>query len=196
MIEDRERGGLDELASAVAHAAVVAVEANVARQQGFGTFLAGCGVCLALIGAGAFLVAKNTAVEAPTVHTNEFRFPSTGKPPLPSKDAANPPAAMTKAELAFAARPEYVAAEFKGRLVADPDGLIRLSDGNVFTPAKFDPATGRMVRDYDAVFDVARFVGDLTFCNSIPGSEMLSCYVIDHDAIIDLDTTQSARAKP
>lgn len=99
-------------------------------------------------------------------------------------------APRSPAEREFISRPEFETAQFKGRLVADPDGLIRFDDGAVFVPVKLDPATGHLTQDHDAAYVTAPYWGDLAFCNAIPASDhQFRCLAIHRDAVVDLATT-------
>ena len=182
MIDDDER--LDELTTAVAHATYAAAEANVIRQRGVETFLIGAGVCLALIGGGFFIAAKGHVVE------------------VPGNDGAAGVATSARAELSvqapppvtereFMSRPEFKTAEYQGRLIADPGGLIRFDTGtSAFALAKYDPASGHMVPDREATLNAARFVGDLAECHSIPSSELLKCFALDRGIVVDLEAPE------
>jgi hypothetical protein len=183
----------DEDAATVLHAAAHAVhadaEATVAKGEGLYALMTGVGVGAALLGA-AFLVLA-TKAHPPTTE---------GAPAAATSTPGSSPGAMTKAERAFVSRPEFVSAELKGRLVADPDGRIKFDDGNVFAPSKRDPVSGRATQDRDVVFNVGPYIGSLAFCNAIPGSEsslLFYCYAIDRDGnLIDLETTQTKRVQP
>ena len=100
--------------------------------------------------------------------------------------------AMTEAD--FMSRPEFRSAEYQGRLVADPGGLIRFDTGaSAFALAKYDAASGRMVPDRDATLNAARFVDDLAFCRSIPGGDLLKCWALHQGIVIDLDQSESVK---
>ncbi len=103
-------------------------------------------------------------------------------------------APATRAEETFRSRPEYESAQYKGRLVADPEGRILFDTGAIFRPVKYDPATGRLVWDHDAYYDTGPYLGDWAFCNEVPASENLfKCLAIHHDVIVDLATTHRSK---
>ena len=94
----------------------------------------------------------------------------------------------------FMSRPEFKSAEYQGRLIADADGLIRFDTGtSAFALAKYDAVAGRMVPDRDATLNAARFIGDLAFCRSIPGSGLLKCWALHQGIVIDLDQSESVK---
>lgn len=96
----------------------------------------------------------------------------------------------TRAEHEFISRPEFLTAQFKGRLVADPEGRIRFDSGDVFVPVKYDVASGRLTQDFDAMYVTEPYWGDWAFCNSIPASDhQFKCLAIDHDVVVDLAAT-------
>ena len=119
-------------------------------------------------------------------HDKPFDLPV----PAPKPVASAPPA--TPAERKFVARPEYESAQYKGRLVPDPDGYIRFDDGKVFYPGKRDQM-GRDLEepDPDSMYDTTPYLGDLAFCNAIPNSptHRFKCLAIHDDVIVDLATT-------
>jgi hypothetical protein len=106
------------------------------------------------------------------------------------------PKIVTKAEHDFISRPEFETAQFKGRLVYDPDGLIKFDSGAVFVPVKYDPVSGHQIQDFDAEYVTAPYLGDWAFCNAIPASENLfKCLAVDHDVVVDLATTRRPKGQ-
>ena len=109
---------------------------------------------------------------------------------VPHETVIEIPKIVTKAEHEFISRPEFLTAQFKGRLVADPEGRIRFDSGDVFVPVKYDVASGRLTQDFDAMYVTEPYWGDWAFCNSIPASDhQFKCLAIDHDVVVDLATT-------
>jgi hypothetical protein len=103
-------------------------------------------------------------------------------------------APTTPEERAFTARPEFQSAQFKGRLTADPDGLIRFDDGSVFVPAVRDRASKKPVRDFSSGYLTRKYWGDLAFCNALStGEGLFECLVIHDGVVIDLETTRRAK---
>jgi hypothetical protein len=109
---------------------------------------------------------------------------------VPHETVIEIPKIVTKAEHDFISRPEFETAQFKGRLVADPEGRIQFDSGDVFVPVKYDVANGRLTQDFDAMYATEPYWGDWAFCNSIPASDhQFKCLALDHDVVVDLATT-------
>lgn len=187
---------LDEAFAAkrLAEAAAIraAAHGELARKAGIGALLGGLGVGATLFGL-SFLVAPKPP-QIVQVHDKETTIKEVPGPErVVTKEV---PVFVTKAEHDFVSRPEYESAQFKGRLIADPDGQIRFDTGSVFVPVKPDPASGHWVQDPDAMYEVTRFLGDWAFCNEIPASDhRFKCEAIDHDVIVDLSTTYKLKPK-
>ena len=120
-------------------------------------------------------------------------------PPPPDVETLKP---ATPAEHKFISRPEFETAQYKGRLIADPGGLIRFDNGSVFVPVKPDTVTGHMIQDPDAMYAVSPYLGSLAFCNEIPADHEIpasdrrfKCEAIDHDVIVDLSTTYKPKGR-
>jgi hypothetical protein len=173
------------------------------RRMGLAALLSGAGIGLACFGASYMIAPKERVV---TVQGPERVI--TRDVPGPER-VVKVPEYVTPKEHDFVTRPEYESAEYKGRLVADADGLIRFDTGKVFVPQKLNPATGLLEDDSGAMYNTTPYLGDLAYCNAIPNSEtktanrrpQFNCLAIHNDVVIDLSTTHkqkgaSAIAKP
>jgi len=162
------------------------------KRTGVAGLLGGAGVGLALFGASFLIAPKERIVTLPgtvTERTIEKQVPGPER-------IIEKPVYVTRAERDFISRPEFETAQFKGRLIEDPDGLIRFDSGSVFVPTRYDPLSGHMVQDHDALYETKPYWGDWAFCNSIPGGEHLfKCLAIDHDAVVDLATTHRMKGR-
>jgi hypothetical protein len=161
--------------------AAALADATRARGEAIVALCGGLGLAAALIGAAVFVAAKEPPASA-----------KAGVAAVLKETTAQAPPPMTATD--FISRPEFKSAEYQGRLIADPDGLIRFDTGtSAFALAKYDAVSGRMVPDRDATINAARFVGDLAFCRSIPGSDLLKCWALHRGIVIDLDQSESVK---
>jgi Aspartyl protease len=159
------------------------------RQTGIAALLGGAGLGLALFGASFMIAAHHERVVIRDV-------------PGPER-IVKVPEYVTPKERDFLDRPEYKSAEYKGRLVADADGYIRFDTGKYFHPTKPN-AAGLLDLDSGAMYDTTPYLGNLAYCNAIPGSEvrtvshtpLMDCQVIHKDVVISLDTTLKQKPSP
>ena len=211
----------------IAEAAAVLHNERI-RRTGIATLMGGAGVGLALLGASFLIAPKEHIVTVPgpervvTVPGPERVVPGPervvtkevlGPERIVTKEVPGPerivkvPEYVTPKEKDFTERPEYKSAKLKGHLVADADGLIRFDTGEVFKPLITNPATGLLEQDNGAMYDTAPYLGDLAYCNAVPGSDpktnngwqQYNCMVIHKDVVIDLNTTRkqkNAKADP
>jgi hypothetical protein len=196
------------------------------RKMGLAALAAGAGIGLACFGASFMIAPKERIAYTPgpervvtrdvagpvheTVRTVVKEVP--GPERVVTRDVPGPerivkvPEYVTPKEKDFTERPEYRSAQYKGHLVADADGLIRFITGKAFYPQKLNSA-GLLEIDDGAMYETTPYLGDLAYCNDIPGSEaktanhtrLANCLVIHKDVVIDLNTTykqKSAKADP
>jgi predicted aspartyl protease len=170
------------------HAARMATLRNERiRRTGLAALPIGAGIGLALFGA-SFLI-------TPKEHISYRDVPG----PVVTRDVriVKVPEYVTQKEKDFTERPEYKSAKLKGHLVADADGYIRFDDGQTFIPLKPNPTTGLLELDKGSMYDTTPYLGDLGYCDAIPGSEsktanhtpLFDCQTIHKDVIVSLNTT-------
>jgi hypothetical protein len=123
------------------------------------------------------IVPHDTPVDHVIQHDVEIPVPRVVEtaPPVPA------PAPSPIKEQDFIARPDYQAAEFKGRIIASVDGhALSFEGGKSFWPAHLDPATSKPVIDPEQALDSARFVGDLGLCRQDQTKQLWLCVAL-HD---------------
>jgi hypothetical protein len=187
-------------------AQVISLRNDRIRKMGLAALAAGAAIGLACFGASFLIAPKKRVVFTPgpeRVVTKEVPGPErvvTKEVPGPER-VVKVPEYVTPKEHDFVTRPEYESAEYKGRLVADADGLIRFDTGKTFFPSKLNPATGLLEQDGEAMYNTTPYLGDLAYCNAIPNTEtktanhqgLVNCLAIHNDVVIDLSTTQKQK---
>jgi hypothetical protein len=110
--------------------------------------------------------------------------------PAPGPLAELPPKTPDKAETAFINRPQYVSADFKGRIVRSFDSDLHFDSGRYFFPVKLDSdgkvlrdENGQASRDPNWKYDSDAFVGDYGYCNRTKEQDLWDCYVIHDDVV-------------
>jgi hypothetical protein len=141
-------------------------------------------------------------VEVPHIVTKDVEVPNiilkdvTVPAPAPTKPVADlgpqlgpdsPYAAKTPEEKKFVAQPEYKTAELRGRIVKSRDGRsLSFEDGKDFSPAKWDPATGKSVDNPARADETDQFIGDLGMCTPVKEHpEMVTCVAL-HNGVEEI----------
>jgi hypothetical protein len=187
-----------EAARAQHEAALGALRNERIRRAGVAALLWGCGIGVACFGASFLIKPMERVVYTP------------GPERVVTRDVPGPeriikvPEYVTPKEHDFTERPEYKTANMKGRVVADPDGYIRFDDGKTFIPLMPNSTTGLLELDKAAMYDTTPYLGDLGYCNAIPGSEvktanhtpLVHCLAIHKDVVVSLDETRKQKSAP
>jgi hypothetical protein len=131
-------------------------------------------------------------VEVPRLVEIPVEVPKLMEKPVgfPSGSQALPPKTPDTAERHFINRPDYVSADYHGRLVPPDENEVKFEDGNKFVPT-YDVngvpqlgSSGEFIIDHSQKFDVDRYIGDYAYCNKAQEHPILvKCWVIHNDIV-------------
>jgi hypothetical protein len=125
-------------------------------------------------------------VEVPKIVEKPVEVPRMAE--LPSKTP-------DRAERRFISRPDYLSADYHGRLVRPDGNEIKFEDGKQFWPVVVvngmpqRGTDGQFRNDYSRKFDVDGYIGDYAYCNKRPDyPELVYCSVIHNDHVESIVT--------